>query len=79
MNKYSSEVANSIKFVVEREWVDASSDAPTDVISPLTKHGSAEHAIAGLGRAVGGMSRLAGCAVQRVSVAAYCAEYFVSP
>jgi hypothetical protein len=68
MNEYSSEAANPIKFVVEGEWVDASSDAPIDVISPPTKHGPAEHAIAGLGRAAGGMSKLAGCAVQRVSV-----------
>jgi hypothetical protein len=78
MNEYRSEVANSIKFVVEGEWVDASSKAPIDVISPATEHGPAEHAIAGLGRAAGGMSRLAGCGVQRVSVAAYCTEYFVS-
>jgi hypothetical protein len=36
MNEYASEVANLVKFVVEGEWVDASSDAPIDVISPST-------------------------------------------
>jgi hypothetical protein len=32
-DEYASDVANSIKFFVGEEWVDASSDAPMDVIS----------------------------------------------
>jgi hypothetical protein len=73
MNEYASKFANSIKCVVEGEWVDASSD----VTLPSTEYGPAEHAIAGLARPAGGMSKVGGCAVQRVSVAAYCTEYFV--
>jgi hypothetical protein len=64
MNEYASKVTNSINFVVEGEWEDESSDAPVDVISPSPEHGPAEHAMAGLGRVVGGMSKLAGCAVK---------------
>jgi hypothetical protein len=71
MNEFASEVANWVKFLVEGEWVDASSDTPIDVITSSTEHSPAEHGIAGLGRAAGGMSKLAGCAVQRVSVAVY--------
>jgi hypothetical protein len=74
MNEYAIEFANSIKCVVEGEWADASSD----VTLPSTVHGPAEHAIAGLARPTGGMSKVGGCAVQRVSVSAYCTEYFVS-
>jgi hypothetical protein len=83
MNEYASDVANSIIFFVGGEWVDASSGAPIDVISPSTEHGPTEHGIAGLGRArswrhsAGGMSKVAGCAVQRVMVAAHGPEYFV--
>jgi hypothetical protein len=42
-NEYASEVANSIEFFVGGEWVDASSDAPIDVISLSTEHGPTEH------------------------------------
>jgi hypothetical protein len=41
-NEYAREVANTIKFSVGGEWVDASSD----VISLSTEHGPTEHGIA---------------------------------
>jgi hypothetical protein len=48
MNEYASEVANSIKFFVGGERVDASSDALIDVISSSTEHDPTGHRIAGL-------------------------------
>jgi hypothetical protein len=62
MKEYASGVASSIKFFVEGEWVDAPDDAPFNVRSSR--------------RCAGGTSKLAGCAGQRVAVAAYCREYF---
>jgi hypothetical protein len=77
MNENASEVTNSIKFVVDGEWMEASSDVPIDMISSSTEYGPVECGIAGRRRAAGGIPRLAGRAVQRVSVVAHCTEYFV--
>jgi phospholipid transport system substrate-binding protein len=55
--------------------VDASSDVPIDVITLSTEHGPTEHGIAGPARArssrgsAGGLSKIVGCAGQRVLVA----------
>jgi hypothetical protein len=50
MSEIASEVAKSIKFSIAGEWVDASSDAPIDVISSSIECGSTEHGIAEPGR-----------------------------